>query len=424
MTTETRIVDGVDLVATQKRTVRVLFAATVVSRAAMTLAFTVAALAIKDMLSNDAFAGFGTAMITAGTALGAFILSSMMTRSGRNIGLRRGYAVAAVGAVLAGVAVESSSLTLFLIGMAAFGFGQGATNLARYAAADLAEPDDRAGAISTVVFASTIGAVGGPLLVGPMGAASEATFSSELSGPFFGSAICFVIAGLVIWLLLRPDPLILAGGLDSQQETKPDKLGFGPAINIAWSSPMARLAMFGLVISQAVMVAVMTMTPLHMDAHGHSTAGIGAVISAHTFGMFAFAPLGGWATRRVGATITIGVGAAILAVATILTALAGEAPRLLMFPGLYLLGLGWSLAMVAGSALLTSSVEADVRVGVQGSVEVLTSLASGVGAIASGFVFDMAGFHILSMVSAIVAGLLMIGAVTRYRLDVGVLRPV
>ncbi len=409
----------IDRIAIQKRTIRVLFAATVISRAAMSLAFTVAALAIKDMLTNEGFAGLGTATITVGTAGGAFLLSSMMSRSGRNIGLRRGYAVATVGALVSGIAVERGSLTMFLIGMFAFGFGQGATNLARYAAADLAEEEDRAGAISTIVFASTIGAVGGPLLIGPLGAMSESMFSSDLSGPIFGASVAFALSGLIIWLFLRPDPLIVAGGLNSQQATKPKKLGLGPSLRIAWDRPLARLAMFGLVISQAVMVTVMTMTPLHMDAHGHSKAGIGAVISTHTFGMFAFAPLAGWVTRRIGATITIGFGAGTLAIATVMTALAGEAPRLLMFPGLYLLGLGWSLAMVAGSALLTSSVDAEQRVSVQGSVEVLTSIASGAGAVASGFIFQEAGFHMLSIAGTIVAGLLLIGAFTRHRLDIG-----
>ena len=165
-----------------------------------------------------------------------------------------------------------------------------------------------------------------------------------------------------------------------------------------------------LVISQAVMVGVMAMTPLHMDEHGHSLTSIGWVISAHTAGMFAFAPLAGWASDRFGRVRAIAFGGAVLILATALTAFAGAAPALLMFPGLFLLGLGWSFGMVAGSALLTESVSVDDRVSAQGAADLVTSIVSGAGALASGFVFAMAGFHILSIVAMGGAGVLLVMA--------------
>jgi MFS family permease len=147
-----------------------------------------------------------------------------------------------------------------------------------------------------------------------------------------------------------------------------------------------------------------------MEEHGHGIGLVGWVLSAHTAGMFAFAPLAGWFSDRYGRIPAIVVGAATLVAATALTALAGEAPPVLMFPGLYLLGLGWSFAMVASSALLTESVGGNDAVSAQGTADLLSSVAAGMAALASGLVFTMAGFHILSAVGIVVSGLLMVVA--------------
>ncbi len=392
----------------------------------MSVGFTVAALSIKEMLDNSRWAGLSTVAITIGTAFSASWLTSFMAKRGRNPGLRSGYAVALIGGLVTALGVEQSSIMVFLAGLMLFGVGQGATNLARYAAADLAEPSNRSQAISSVVFASTIGAVGGPLLVGPAGDLAEAQGWNELTGPFVASAIGFGLAGVVVWLGLRPDPLAVNGSLtleaaprDASTAAAPmspaAKAGFGEAMAILWRSPLARLALIGLAVSQAVMVMVMAMTPLHMDAHGHENSVIGWVISVHTAGMFAFAPLAGWASDRFGRVSAITVGAAILVIATVVTALATSAPNMLMFPGLYLLGLGWSFGMVGSSALLTEAVDPADQVSVQGAADLTTSVVSGAGALASGFVFDMAGFHILSMAGTIASGLLMVFGFVAYR---------
>lgn len=423
MTSTVPSLSGDERAAIQERTLRTLFASAIAARASMTVAFTVASLAIKDMLDGARWAGLATVAITIGTAISASWLSSYMALKGRNPGLRMGYAVAVGGALVAAVGVQQQSLVVFLAGLGLFGVGQGATNLARYAAADLAEPANRSKAIGAVVFASTIGAVGGPILVGPAGAVAESVGWNELTGPFVVSAIGFLIAGLVVWVLLRPDPLVISGGLSpatvarSSAEPPAKALGFSGAMAVIWERPLARLALATLVISQAVMVMVMAMTPLHMDAHDHPTSVIGWVISVHTAGMFAFAPVAGWAADRFGRIASIGVGAVILTVSTIVTAVAVDAPNLLMFPGLFLLGLGWSFGMVAGSSLLTESVDAQNRVSAQGAADLATSLASGLGALASGFVFSMAGFHILSIIGTVAAGLLTVFGFVRFRLD-------
>ncbi len=265
-----------------------------------------------------------------------------------------------------------------------------------------------------MVFASTIGAVGGPALAGIAGDLGERYGYDELVGPFGFAAIFFILGGLVIQFGLRPDPLVVSGG--TVVDTTKEKASFRRSMNVIMASPTARLALIGLVISQAVMVMVMAMTPLHMKEHGHSVGLVGWVLSAHTAGMFAFAPLAGWVSDRFGRVLAILVGGGVLVAATVMTALAGEAPALLMFPGLYLLGLGWSFGMVASSALLTESVPAEDQVAAQGAADLVTSFTSGAGALGSGLVFTMAGFHILSGVGIVASGMMVVAAMMIYRL--------
>ncbi len=423
-----------DVEATQFRSVAVLSLSSVAGRASMSAAFTVAALALTELWDTVAWAGLSTVAITLGTAASSAWLSSLMDRSGRRLGFLVGFAVAAAGTIGAAAALVAGSIVGFLVGLAAVGVGQAATNLCRYGATDLAAPGTASRAISIVVFASTFGAAAGPLLVGPTSGIGADRGWSEYVGPFLGGAVFYGLAALIIAALLRPDPLLTARALaaatlasapsaagapgtagatgttdDATTIVTPERQGALAAL--VATSPGA-LGLGGLVVSQAVMVMVMSMTPLHMDAHGHGGGIIGLVISLHTVGMFAFAPIAGWAADRFGCERMIAVGAAVLAAATAVTALAGEAPAVLMFPGLFLLGLGWSFAMVASSSLINASVTEQHRVGAQGAADVATSIASGGGALAAGHVFAMEGFHVLSMIGIVTSGLLLVWAFT------------
>lgn len=407
----------------QRRTIWTLAASSVFSRGATSMVFAVAVLVIKDLLgsANEQWAGLSTASTTVGSALAAATLAAYMQRRGRNPGITRGLVVGALGAVLCIVAAlgvkevpegseRSLNLTMvlvFMVGMLLVGVGSGASNLSRYAAADLAPEHRRSRDISWIVFAGTFGAVLFPLFVGRFNSVAEKLGYAERSGSMSAAVLLFVVSAAVVFVLLRPDPLAVAGGLDESAEPTNHWATFTAAVRVAFSRPMTRLAFIAIVISQAVMVSVMAMTPLHMEEHGHSDGIIGGIISVHTLGMFAFAPLAGWLADRYGRLPTILLGGFTLALATALTALAGEAPHALMFPGLYLLGLGWSFGIVAGSALLTETVDEGDRVAVQGAADLAMNLASGVGALASGFIRGMLGFHVLSLMGvALSAGLM------------------
>ncbi len=338
-----------------------------------------------------------------------------MDRVGRNPGLTAGFTIAIFGALVGALGIQLRLAPVLLLGLFGVGFGQGATNLARYAAADLAKPDQRSRAISFVVFASTIGAVSGSLFSSRASSAASNLGIEQYVGPMVLGSLFFAAAALVVRIGLRPDPLLVAHS--QSLVAKPERLSFGPAISIVWASAGARLGLLALSVSTAVMVSVMAMTPLHMDAHGHSDGNIGWVISAHTAGMFAFAPLAGWYSDNKGRLPAVFLGAGILVAATIVAALAVDAPNILMFPSLYLLGLGWSFGIVAGSALITESVEPEQRVSAQGAADVAAAFASGVGALSAGFVFSMAGFHILSMMGTAAAAALLLIAFVRQRTD-------
>lgn len=377
--------------------------------AALTSGLTVGGLLAKDMLGSATFAGAANASLTLGTALASAHLSVRMNRLGRRPGLLRGYHIALAGAIVAIAAAQIEFFPLFIAGLVLFGHGQASTLLSRYAAADLAHESDRAKAISTMVFASTFGAVSGPLLIGVGKWVGRLLGIREKAGPFALSVALFALAAANTAIRLRPDPLVVAGGIRPQGAPR-ERVQLRASLAVIRASQMPSLALATMVISQVVMVAVMTMTPLHMDAHGHSDQLIGTVIACHIAGMYAFAPVVGWLNARYERLPVIGAGAAILIAATVVSALAGHRPGLL-FAGLFLLGLGWSFGLVTGSALLTESVPAEAKVKVQGAADLCMSLCGGAAGFASGFVRRAFGFHMLSNAGTLLAGLLIVAVV-------------
>ena len=417
--TEAIDIDGVDTLAIQKRTLAVLRLSSTFSRGAVSASFPVAVLAIKDLLGSETWAGLSTGASTLGSALAAGWLAAYMQRKGRTPGLALGLAVAVAGSAVCIVAIQAGILLLLLLGMIMVGVGSGTSNMSRYAAADLAADSTRSRDIGSIVFFATFGAVLAPNLIGALGDLAEAMGLDSNAGGFLMAIALFGLSSVIIWFFMRPDPLVVSGGVDPSAEVKKRTVPFSEAVAIAWSHPLARLAFVALVVSQMVMVMVMAMTPLHMEDHGHSKGWIGAVISAHTAGMFAFAPLAGRISDGFGRVQTIVLAGFTLVGATVLTALAGEAPRALLFPGLFLLGLGWSFGVVAGSALLTESVAEPDRVAVQGAADLATNVASGTGALTAGIVVSGAGYHILSIMGMAAAGALMAQSWFESRLAAG-----
>ncbi len=289
-----------------------------------------------------------------------------------------------------------------------FGNGQAANLLARYAATDLAEPDERSRAMSRIVFASTFGAVLGPLMIGPTEHVAEDWFGLDrYAGPWLFSAVFFVAAAANTAIRLRPDPLVASGGIAAVGTSQPP-LQFSTTVRTISSHPAARLAVTAMVISQVTMVAVMAMTPVHLKLHGHE--GLSQyVVSLHIAGMYAFSPLVGRFSDRRGRIRTISIGGVLLVAASTMSALSGDA-ELLLFPSLWLLGLGWNFGLIGGSSLLVESVPPTQRVAVQGVADLSMSFCGGLAGFSSGFIRHAVGFHLLATMATIAAGVLLVAS--------------
>jgi MFS family permease len=364
-------------------------------------AVTVATIVAKDLLGSVTLAGVPSATVVLGAATGAVLLSSVMARRGRRLGLTVGYAVAVLGALIATLAVVLRSFPMLIVGTFLIGFGNSANNLSRYAAADLVPTKRRPVAIGLVVWAATIGGVVGPWLVPLAQGFAQGLGLPSLAGPYLVPALFVGIAGALSFLLLRPDPFALADESSKHDEAPELKV----PIRTILTRPIVLAAIAALVGGQATMTLIMTMTPLHLTDHGHGLDTVGLVISGHVAGMFALAPLSGWITQRAGSVATIFLGAAVLIGASLLAAIAPPESDSLLFVALFLLGFGWNLGFVAGSTLLSSGVSLAERARVQGAADAVIWSTSALASVGSSLVVAAAGYTTLGLLGvAIVAG--------------------
>ncbi|MDF1605532.1 MFS transporter [Nocardioides sp. YIM 152315] len=397
MTAPTRTLP--DLAAVQRRTVRTLVIAQAVGAIGITIGIATASLLARDLSGSESLAGLAQTFQVLGAAVAAYLLARLMARRGRRVGLGAGYLIGAAGALLAVLAGVLDSMLVLLVGAVLLGATTAANSGARYAATDLAEDAHKGRALSTVVWATTIGAVAGPNLTGPSGAFAEAVGIPELTGPFALGSIGMLAAALVVWVLLRPDPLLLAREAAGVAPEPPPGTAWSRAVAAARVQPVLAFAVLGMACAHAAMVGVMVMSPLHME-HGHAELRvIGLVISLHVLGMFAFSPLVGMLADRTGRATVLVEGAVLLLAAMLLCAAAPEGSSWQMFAGLFLLGLGWSFATVAASTLIAQHAPLDARTDVQGAADLVMGLtAAGAGGLA-GVIVGVWGYPELAVCS-------------------------
>lgn len=397
------------LAAVQRRTVRTLVVAQAVGAIGITIGIATASLLARDISGSESLAGLAQTFQVLGAAVAAYLLARMMSRRGRRAGLATGYLIGAGGAVIAVLAGVLDSMVLLLVGAVLLGATTAANSGARYAATDLAEDEHKGRALSTVVWATTIGAVAGPNLTGPSAAFADALGIPELTGPFALGSIGMLAAALVIWLLLRPDPLLLAREAAGVPVTEPPGTAWNRAVAAARERPVLAFAVLGMACSHAAMVAVMVMTPLHME-HGHAELRvIGLVISLHVLGMFAFSPLVGILADRTSRPAVLVEGAALLLAALVLCAAAPEGSSWQIFAGLFLLGLGWSFATVSASTLIAQHAPLDARTDVQGTADLVMGVtAAGAGGLA-GVVVGAWGYPELAICAIGLVALVAVG---------------
>ncbi|MFK0256846.1 MFS transporter [Streptomyces sp. NPDC090445] len=392
-------VDPAELPRLRRRTSSVLIASQALGGLGVPVSIALTPALATEVSGTEALSGLASTAAVVGTALLSLPLAALMTARGRRPGLVLGYAIGAAGAALVVLAAAIRSFPLLMLGMAAFGAASSANLQARFAAADLAAPDHRARAISVVVWASTIGAVLGPNLSAPASRTFAGTSIPETAGPFLWAGAVFVLTGTLIAVLLRPDPLLTARALAGPEEHVRGGHSVRAGFAAVKASPRARLALVTVAVSHTTMVSIMVMTPVDLGHHGAGIQLIGLVISGHIAGMFAFSPVMGWLSDRLGRLSVIGLAAGLLSAAALLAGTAGPRHGQTAL-GLFLLGLGWSAGMVSGSALLTDSVPTRARAAVQGLSDLTMNTCAGAGGALAGLVMAEAGYGWLNAIGA------------------------
>lgn len=401
----------------QRRTLTLLFGTQVLSGVATAIGASVGALLAAEM-AGVGVSGLAQSAAVVGAALFAIPATAIVRRHGRRPSLALAYGVAAAGGALVVHAAMVGSIPLLFLGFFLFGGATTAGLQARYAAVDLAPPPMRGRHLSIVVWATTIGAVAGPNLA-PLAGSMLAPYGVPvLAAPYVVSVVLLLLAATLLLLLLRPDPARVArqGHATTALPSGHMETGLRAALRVIATRPAARLGVSAVAVGHLVMVGVMAMTPVHIRGAGHPAEHtlhiVGVVLSLHIAGMFAFAPVTGWLTDRVGRRPVILGGCAVLLVACGLAAAAGhDTPRLAA--ALMLLGLGWSATMVAGSTLLVDAVPAELRASAQGLSDVAMGLAGAAAGAVSGVIVHVWGYPALALLAALATAPL-IGAAVRH----------
>lgn len=386
---------------TQGRTVAVLVAGQILAGLGQGATLSIGAVLAVAVSGSEAWAGAGATLTTLGSAAAAIPLARLAVAKGRRPALALGALTAACGSVVAVTAAAIHVFPLLLLGFALLGVGSAVGLQARFAATDVAEPARRGRDLSIVVWSTTIGAIVGPNLFGPGAVIGSALGLPELTGSFVIAIVAQLLAAATYFVLLRPDPLVLAQAA-GRAESRPldDDLG-------ATRSPGTLVfAIVALGLSHAVMVSVMSMTPVHLTGHGASLVVVGFAISLHVAGMFGLSPLFGWASDRLGRIPVLLMGQLLFVVAIFITAL-GEGSNTAVTVGLVLLGLGWSASTVSASALVSDLVTGTERVRIQGRSDLVMNIAGAVGGAAAGPILAVIGYAGLAWV----VGILVLGVI-------------
>jgi MFS family permease len=387
-----------NLTRSARRISLTLFSAQSLASAGFIAAATLNSILGAKLGGQSSWAGVPSAIQLFAGAGAAFLWGYIMDAWGRRLGLVAGLILGAIGAGLTFQAVALSSLPVFLLGMGLMGMANAAVTLGRFAAAEVHPPSARGRAISNVVLGGAVGAIFGPLLVGPVGRLALSMGFDELSGAYAASGLLFVLACLAVFAWLRPDPRELGREVARLYPESNSHNGEARPIGQILRLPATIVAILAMTLGQMVMVMVMVITALHMREHEHGLGLVSLVISAHTFGMFGFSVISGRLADRLGRGPVIITGAATLLLACLAAPLSPQVLPLAV--SLFLLGLGWNFCFVGGSTLLADQLSPAERARIQGFNDLLVGLASAIASLSSGVIFAALGFTFMALAAA------------------------
>jgi len=371
-----------------RRITAALFVSQSLGSAGTIAAATVAAIVGAELSGNVAWSGLPAAMVQLGVAGGAWFWSRISDRIGRRGALTAALATGAFGATVSLFGVAASSFAVVLLGLLFTGSGSAAVQLGRFVAAEVNPRARRARALATVVLGGTVGSVLGPMLVGPTGNLVSAWGWSEIAGPYLATGVGYALTALLLWLSLRPEPRTIGLAIAAEERGQAAHAPARP-FRVMLADPQVRTAMASVITAHMVMVGLMQMTSLHMHNMAHPLTNIALVFSSHTFGMFAFSMVSGYLADRWGRRPVLGIGAVVTLASCLMAPLSPELLPLSL--ALFLLGLGWNLCYVAGSALLADALTPSEKGRMQGVNDLGVGGAAALATLIGGWVMASPG---------------------------------
>ncbi|MFM8843847.1 MAG: MFS transporter [Actinomycetota bacterium] len=399
--------------ALQEKTVKVLATAQILNGVGVAGTVAAGSLLVASITESETLAGLAQTSSVLGAAALALPLARLTARGGRRLALSTGLIAGVIGSLLAILGGSQKNIVLMLMGTFLVGAASAAGYQARFAAVDLATNETRAKQLSFVVWGSTVGAVTGPNLMEPAGNLAEELGLPRLVGPYVVSAFTLLLAVIVIQIFLRPDPFLTAAQ-QSGAVLKP-KGSTRTALKHIRSNPPALFAILSIAVGHIAMVSIMVMTPVHMAHVDVTLTIIGLVISIHVLGMYAFSPLVGALSDRLGRARVIQIGIATLLASAIVSGLAAADDAVILGIGLFLLGLGWSCTLIAGSAFLTESVNPEMKTSSQGASDLVMNLSGAGGGALAGVIIGTLSYGWLCAFAAIPVLLLGLWSLTLKR---------
>ena len=390
--------------ALQEKTVKVLAAAQILNGVGVAGTVAAGSLLVASITESETLAGLAQTSSVLGAAALALPLARLTARGGRRLALSAGFVAGVVGSLFAIYGGSQKNIFFMLLGTFLVGAASAAGYQARFAAVDLATNETRAKQLSFVVWGSTVGAVTGPNLMEPAGNLAESIGLPRLTGPYVVSAATLSLAILVIQLFLRPDPFLTAMS-QSGLVTKP-KGATKAALRHIRSNDRAMFAILSIAIGHVAMVSIMVMTPVHMAHVDVTLTIIGLVISVHVLGMYAFSPMVGALSDRLGRVRVIQIGVITLLLSSIISGIARADDAITLGIGLFLLGLGWSCTLIAGSAFLTESVSPEMKTSSQGASDLVMNLSGAGGGALAGVIIGTLSYGWLCAFAAIPVSIL------------------
>ncbi|MEM4302549.1 MAG: MFS transporter [Candidatus Caldarchaeum sp.] len=361
-----------------------------------------APVAILLLGGSEALAGLGSAFIWGGRLVSTYQIGVLMDRFGRRPVIAGGMTLGAAASLLAAISVNRNNLLMFLLTLLLYGVGRGMVEFSRVAVADMLPSSRRGLGTGVILTGSIAGTLAAPLLIYHVTHQPNSTQSSDIITSLHYAGFLSV-TGLMLSLMVWPDPLKMAGGSNNARWRGWD-LG-GKLRHKGVSAAVLSMA-----AATGVMVAVMSLNTVIMYGHHYSAVDISTVVMIHVIGMYAFSIPLGRLSDQFGRPAVMLTGLAVTLSGVIMLPLSNDMNVITL--ALFLVGLGWNAVWVASSAYIADLTVVEERGGVMGVADAVAAGSSIIMPMLGGLALEAGGAGLLAA-TAVAASLPSIAACTR-----------